>query len=107
VISGAEFGHILTDLSYDPGNLVTQHRRRRDNIVSSEQQVRVAQARRFHVDENFVSYRRGDLNFFEIEASTYRVKYQRIHLGLLSRFEDRPRFEKRFDPIGTEFAANA
>ncbi len=74
-----ELRDIRTHRSHDPRNLVTKHRRRRDNIVSCKQQVGVAQPRRLHIDENFASYRRGDLNVLEIESSTECIKYKCLH----------------------------
>jgi hypothetical protein len=65
-----ELRDVWTHRSHDPGNLMTKHRRRRDDIVSSKQQVGVAQARRLHIDEHFAPQRRGDLNVLEIESST-------------------------------------
>src|SRR5579871_854673 len=82
-----ELRHVRTHRSHDPGNLVTKHRRRRDDIVSSKQQVGVAQARCLHIDENFASYRRGDLNVLEIESSTDRIEYKGLHSRFLSRLE--------------------
>jgi hypothetical protein len=73
VISYMELRDIRTHCSYDPRNLVTKHRWRRDNFVSCKQQVGVAQARRLHIDENFAFYRRGYLNVLEIEPTTDRV----------------------------------
>src|SRR5258707_5624967 len=76
-----ELRDIRTYRSYDPRNLVTKHRRHRDNIVSSKQQIGVAQARRLHIDENFASYRRGNLNVLEIESSTECINYKCLHLA--------------------------
>src|SRR5260370_6916038 len=78
-----ELRDIRTYRSYDPRNLVTKHRRHRDNIVSSKQQIGVAQARRLHIDENFASYRRGNLNVLEIESSTECINYKCLHLAPL------------------------
>src|SRR5258708_7655301 len=74
---------IRTCCGYDPRNLVTKYRRRGDNIVSSKQQVGVAQPRRLHIDENFASYRRGDLNVLEIESSAECINYKCLHLPSL------------------------
>jgi hypothetical protein len=65
-----ELRDVWTHRRHDPDNLMTKHRRRRDDIVSSKQQVGVAQARRLHIDEHFAPQRRGDLNVLEIESST-------------------------------------
>src|ERR1700730_15172127 len=82
-----ELRDIRTSRGYDPRNLVTKHRRHRDNIVSSKQQIGVAQARRLHIHENFASYRRGNLNVLEIESSTECINYKCLHLALLSHVE--------------------
>ena len=81
MISDTELRDIRTHCSHDPRNLVTKHRRCRNDIVSSKQQVGVAQPRRLHIDENFASYRRGDLNVLEIESSTECIKYKCLHLS--------------------------
>jgi hypothetical protein len=75
-----ELRYIRTHCSYDPRDLVTKDRRRRNDGVSCKQQVGVAQARRLHIDENFAPYRRGDLNVLEIESSTECIKYKCLHL---------------------------
>ena len=82
-----ELRDIRTHCSHDPRNLVTKHCWERDNIVSSKQQIGVAQARRLYFDENFVSYRRGNLNVLEIESSTECINYKCLHLALPSHVE--------------------
>ena len=82
-----ELRDIRTYRSYDPRNLVTKHRRHRDNIVSSKQQIGVAQARCLHIDERFASYRRGNLNVLEIESSTECINDKCLHLALPSHVE--------------------
>ena len=87
MISNMKLRGIRAYRSYDPRNLVTKHRRHRDNIVSSKQEVGVAQARRLHIHEDFASYRRGNLNVLEIEPSTECIYYKCLHLGLPSHVE--------------------
>jgi hypothetical protein len=83
VIADSDLGDVGTDCSHDPRNLVTQHRRHRNDIVSSEQQVGVTKPRRLHVDKNFASYRPGDVHVFKIEASTDCINYKCLHFCLL------------------------
>src|ERR1700757_3327465 len=80
VISDTELRDIGTHSNHNSGNLVAEYRGRGDNIVSGKQHVGVAQARCLHVDEDFASYWRGDLNLLEIEFSTEFIEYERLHL---------------------------
>jgi hypothetical protein len=80
VISDADLRYIGTYFCNDPRNLVTKHRRRWNDIVSSEKQVGVTQPGGLHIDENFASHRRSDVNVLEIEASTECIKDKRLHL---------------------------
>ena len=61
-------------------NLVTKHRRRWNDIVSSEKQIGVTQPRSLHVDEDFASDRRSDVNVFKIKPMTERVQDQCFHI---------------------------
>jgi hypothetical protein len=70
VVSDTELRDVRTHCSHYPRNLVPKHRRRRNDIVSSEKQVGVTQPRGLHIDENLASYRRGYLNVLEIEPTT-------------------------------------
>jgi hypothetical protein len=76
VISDAQLRDVGTDCSHDPRDLVTKHRRRWDEIVSSEQQVRVTQSGCLHVNENFAPNRRGNVHVLEIEPASECVKYK-------------------------------
>jgi hypothetical protein len=58
---------------------VAEHAGPRGEIVSSEKQVGVAEPGRLHVDENFASYRRGDVYILEIEPATECVQHKRFH----------------------------
>jgi hypothetical protein len=80
VISDAELRDVRSHFTHYPRNLVTKHRRRRHDIVSSEKQVGVTQPRSLHVDEDFASERRGDVHVLEIESATECVNYKRLHL---------------------------
>ena len=53
MISDTELRDIGTDRGHNPRNLVTKHRRRWNDIVSSEKQVGVTQPGRSHLDKNF------------------------------------------------------
>jgi hypothetical protein len=80
VISDTELRDVRPHCSHYPRNLVTKHRRRRNNIVSGEQQVGMAQPGRSHLDENFAPNRGGDVNVLEIEPATECVNYKCLHL---------------------------
>src|SRR5260370_31111061 len=82
VISDTELRDVRTHFSHYPGNLMTKHRRRWNDIVSSKKQVGVAQPRGLHVDQDFASHRRCDVNVLEIEASTECIKDKCLHLCL-------------------------
>jgi len=74
VISDTELGDVRTHCSHYPRHLVTKHCWRWNDIVSSEKQVGVTQPRSLHVDEDFASDRRSDVNFFQIKPMTERVQ---------------------------------
>ena len=80
MISDTELRDIRTDCSHDPCDLVTKHRWRWNDIVSGEKQVGMTQPRRLHVDEDFASDRRSDVNVFEIKPMTERVQDQCFHI---------------------------
>ena len=69
-MSDSELRDVRPHCSHYPRNLVTKHRRRWNDIVSSEKQVGVTQPRGLHIDENLASYRRCYLNVLEIEPTT-------------------------------------
>jgi hypothetical protein len=48
--------------------------------VSGEQEVRMAEARRLHVDENLATYRRGDLHVLEIKSMAECVQDKCFHI---------------------------
>src|SRR5690242_14318157 len=75
-------GDIRTDCCHDPCYLVTQHRWRGHDIVSGEKQISVTQARRLHIDENFATYRRGDLHVLEIKSMAECVQDKCFHIWL-------------------------
>jgi hypothetical protein len=80
VVSDADLGDIGTYFGDDAGDLVTKHRRGRNNIVSGEKQVGMTQPGRSHVDQNFVPNWRGDVHILEVEPATKRVYYKRLHV---------------------------
>ncbi len=57
MIPDADLHKIGTDCSGDPRHLVTKHRGRRNKIVRGEEQVRMTEAGRLHIDENFTAHR--------------------------------------------------
>ncbi len=80
VISDTEMRDIRTDCCHDPRDFVTQYRWRRHDIVSGEEQISVAQAGRLHIDENFATYRRGDLHVLEFKSMTECVQDECFHI---------------------------
>jgi hypothetical protein len=80
MISDTELRDIGTDHGHNPRDLVTQHCRRWNDIVSSEQKVGMTQAGRLHLDENFAPNRGRDVHVLEIEPATECVNYKRLHL---------------------------
>jgi hypothetical protein len=80
VISDTKLCDLRADCSYDSRNLVTEHRRRWNDIVGGEQKVGMTQPRRLHVDEDFASDRGSDINVLEIEPTTECVDYKCLHL---------------------------
>jgi hypothetical protein len=80
VISDTQLRDVRTYCSYDPRNLVTKHRRRWNDIVSSEKQVGVTQPGSLHVDQDFASDRRSDVHVFKIKPMTERVYDQCLHV---------------------------
>jgi hypothetical protein len=94
VISDAELRDIGADLCHDPRDLMAQHRRSWNNIVSSEQQVGVTEPGRLHLDQNFAPYRRDNVDVFEIKSAPECVKYECLHpwppYGAVFLLSDRP-----------------
>ena len=80
MISHTELHDFRTHGRHDPRNLVTKHHRRWDDIVSGEKQVGVTQPGGLHVDEDFASDRRSDVNVFKIKPMTERVQDQCFHV---------------------------
>jgi hypothetical protein len=80
VISDTELRDIRTHCSHDSRNLMTKHRRRWNDIVSSKKQVGVTQPGGLHVDQDFASHRRGYIHILEVEPTAKCVEYERLHL---------------------------
>jgi hypothetical protein len=57
-----ELRDVRTHFGHDPRNLMTQHRRQWNDIVSSEKDVGVTQASRFYFDYDFACHGRGYVN---------------------------------------------
>ena len=88
VISNADLRYVGADCRHNPGDLVTKHSGRRNEIVSSKEQVSVTQPGRLYVYENFVTNGRGDVHILEVEPTTDSVEYKRLHVRPpYSRFE--------------------
>jgi hypothetical protein len=86
VISDTDLRDVRPYYSHNPRNFVTEHRWCVGDIVSSEKQVGVTQPSGLHIDENFASYRRGDVNILEIKASADCVNDECLQLfGLLKQ----------------------
>ena len=79
MIPDTELRDVGTDCEHDPCDLVTQHRRRRNEIVSGKQQIGVTQPGRPHLDENFAPDRRGNVHILEVEPVAECVNYKRLH----------------------------
>jgi len=79
VIADVHLRDVRTDRSHDSGDLVTQHRRCRRDVVSGKQQIGVTESRSLHVDEDFASHRRSDVNVLEIKPTAQRVQDQCFH----------------------------
>jgi hypothetical protein len=80
VISDTDLCDVRPYCSHNSRNLVTKHRRCRGDVVSSEKQVGVTQPSGLHIDENLASYRPGDVNILDIEASAECVNDECFHL---------------------------
>jgi hypothetical protein len=70
VITGADLRNVRSDCGHNSCNLVTEHRRCRNKIVSGEQKVGVTQPRRLHLNQNFAPDRRGDVDVLDVESVT-------------------------------------
>jgi hypothetical protein len=80
VIADLHLPDVSACCCHNPRDLMTQHRRRRHDLVSGEQEVRMTQARRLHVDENFTTSRRGDAYLLEVEPTTKCINYECLHV---------------------------
>jgi hypothetical protein len=81
VIADLELRDVRTCCRHEPRDLMAQHRRRRRDIVSGEEQVGVTQPGRSHLDEDFAPDRRGYVYVLEFEPTTECVNYKRLHLA--------------------------
>jgi hypothetical protein len=95
VISDTELRDVRTHCSHDSRNLVTKHRRRWNDIVSSKKQVGVTQPGGLHLDENFAPNWRGDVHILEVEPATECVEYKRLHVWPPQLPSNRPSVPKR------------
>jgi hypothetical protein len=80
VISETELRDVRAHCGHYSRNLVTEHRRHWNDIVSSEKQVGVAQASGLHVDENFAPNRRGNAYILKVEPAAECVNYECLHV---------------------------
>ena len=94
MIPDADLPHLGADCRHDPGDLVTKHRRRRNEIVSGEEQISVTQPGRLYVYENFAPNGHRNADVLEVKPTTDSVEHKRLHeRPPYNRFEptDRPR----------------
>jgi hypothetical protein len=83
VIANTDLRDVGTNFGNNSGNLVTKYCRERDDIVGSEKQVGMTQARGSHVDEDFASYRRSNVHVLEVKSMSECVNYKCLHSRLL------------------------
>jgi hypothetical protein len=83
MITDTDLRNVGTDCRHNPGDLVTKHRRRRNEIMSCKEQVSVTQRGRLSVCENFVPNRRGDVHILEVEPTTDSAEHKRLHMASL------------------------
>ena len=98
MISNPELGDVGPDFSDDPGDLVAENSRHRNDVMGSEQQVGVTEPGGSHVDQNFPSDGCGNVDLFEIESATGCVDDKRLHVR-----PSHSRFERIWRPGGMEF----
>ena len=94
MIPDTDLRYFGADSRHNPGNLMTEHRRRPNEIVSGKEQIGVTQPGRLNVYENFAPNGRGYLHILEIEPTTDTVEHKCLHeRPPYNRFEptDRPR----------------
>jgi hypothetical protein len=84
VIADTDLRDVRTYFGDDSGNLVTENSRKWNNIVGSEKQVGMTQARGLHIDEDFASARDGDVHVLQIKSATECVNYKCLHSRLLA-----------------------
>jgi hypothetical protein len=107
VISDADLRYVGADCRHDPGDLVTEHRRRRNKIVSGKEQVSVTQPGGLYVDENLVPNGCGDVHILEVEPTTDTIEYKRLHpRPPYSRFEPTSRSRAAGRAMGWRFAGS-
>jgi hypothetical protein len=80
VIPHAELRDVWTDCRHNSRDLMAEDRRRRENRAGGEEQVRVAQPGRSHINQDLTPYRRGNLHILEIEPMADRVNDKRLHV---------------------------
>jgi hypothetical protein len=90
VISDTKLHDIGADFGHEPGDLVAQHGRHRNDIVRGEQQVGATQSGRLYLYENFAPNRRRDVHILEVESTTQCVDYKRFHAACLPLPPNRP-----------------
>src|ERR1700733_4902480 len=80
VLARAKLPDVWTYFGNDPCDFMTKHGREWNKIVSSKQQIGVAQPGRLYVNENFAPDRLGDFHPLQVEPTAERVNYKCLHL---------------------------
>jgi hypothetical protein len=73
VIPKTELRDIRADFRHDSRDFVAKHGWCRKDRIGGEEQVRVTQTGRLHINQNFAPHRRGDVHILEVEPATERV----------------------------------
>src|SRR6476660_3969317 len=79
MISNAELCYVRPDSGDDSRDLVAQHSRYWNNVVSREQQVGVTKTGCLHIDQNFAANWRRDIDVFKFESASERVNNKCFH----------------------------
>jgi hypothetical protein len=79
VIPDTDLRYLRADCRHNPGDLMTEHRRRRNEIVSGEEQICMTQPGSLYVYENFAPNGLSDLHILKIKPTTDSVEHKRLH----------------------------
>jgi hypothetical protein len=75
-----ELRDLRADFRHDPADFMAKHGRCREDRVGGEEQVSVAEPGGSHVNQDLAPEGRGDVHVLEIEPTTDRVDYKRLHV---------------------------